>query len=311
MGQQNHTRSAPKEVRVRVSSTGPWCLLIMSPLRSASGRRQSSSTCQKRAVLPMPGPDHHFSPREPSTRWPSRASSSTSRTAQFSTRSLVMTRQLAENRPHLGPSASRCAPKVYFSVPLVPYLRRKRTSEREDPTAQTRRHAGILPQEGAEPLFANRRNHRHQFFHQVYGAGEVGAPRRSRGLLEIGFFVSAAGRGIWGSGAHPGAAGRSQPHANRTPTQPVVPPSAPCLRLAYQPLCGLFVFAYLTDCRYALNLCAFNPMVAGSIPARLTVQEPRSGGVLLFWMAVLYIMYIMYNTGHHINSPPEQVIPQC
>src|SRR5660398_175988 len=85
----------------------------------------------------MPGPDHHFSPREPSTRWPSRASSSTSRTAQFSTRSLVMTRQLAENRPHLGPSASRCAPKVYFSVPLVPYLRRKRTSEREDPTAQT------------------------------------------------------------------------------------------------------------------------------------------------------------------------------
>src|SRR5660398_218749 len=162
----------------------------------------------------MPGPDHHFSPREPSTRWPSRASSSTSRTAQFSTRSLVMTRQLAENRPHLGPSASRCAPKVYFSVPLVPYLRRERTSEREDPTAQNRKHGGILPQEGSELLFANRRNHRHQFFHQVYGAGEVGAPRRSRGLLEIGFFVSAAGRGIWGSGAHPGAAGRSQPHAN-------------------------------------------------------------------------------------------------
>src|SRR5660398_238094 len=164
--------------------------------------------------------------------------------------------------------------KCTFRSRLVPHLRRKRTSEREDPTAQTRRHAGILPQEGAELLFANRRNHRHQFFHQVYGAGEVGAPRRSRGLLEIGVFVSAAGRGIWGSGAHPGAAGRSQRQVNRTPTQPVVPPSAPCLRLAYQPLCGLFVLAYLTDCRYALNLCPFNPMVAGSIPARLIPMKP-------------------------------------
>src|SRR5680860_879391 len=126
MGQQNHTRSAPKDVRVRVSFTGQGCLLIMPPLRSTSGRRQSSSTCQKRAAISLPARDQVLVVREPSTRWPSRASSSTSRTAQFSTRSLVMTRQLAENRPHLGPSASRCAPKVYFSVPFgTPFTQEK------------------------------------------------------------------------------------------------------------------------------------------------------------------------------------------
>src|SRR5680860_473978 len=103
MGQQNHTRSAPKDVRVRVSFTGQGCLLIMPPLRSTSGRRQSSSTCQKRAAISLPARDQVLVVREPSTRWPSRASSSTSRTAQFSTRSLVMTRQLAENRPHVWP----------------------------------------------------------------------------------------------------------------------------------------------------------------------------------------------------------------
>src|SRR5680860_673345 len=177
--------------------------------------------------MSLPPRDQVLPAREPSPRWPARATWA-SRTAQFSTRSLVMTVIWRKNRPHVGLSVLKCAPWVYFRSRLgFIYAGRGYLREKNQPRKPVHMR-GFYHKKGPNHFLQNAEIIDIGSFTKYTGWVRVRAPRWSRGLLEIGFFVPAVGRGVWGSGAHPVAAGRSQRRVNHKSTEPVSPPGAPC-----------------------------------------------------------------------------------
>src|SRR5680860_61759 len=119
----------------------------------------------------------------------------------------------------MGPSVLTCAPWVYFRSRLgFIYAGRGYLREKNQPRKPVHMR-GFYHKKGPNHFLQNAEIIDIGSFTKYTGWVRVGAPRWSRGLLEIGFFVPAVGRGVWGSGAHPLAAGRSQRRVNRESTR--------------------------------------------------------------------------------------------